>query len=157
MQNDPAILETAHCLCLAARRAARTITREFDEALRPHGLRATQFTLLSALHLAGPQTIGALAELLSADRTTLTRNLAVAEQHRWATLRANPDDARSRIAAITAKGLRVLSAALPAWRKTQHALTETIGIDAAASLRRLAGGPCTMDLSAARPRPKQRR
>jgi hypothetical protein len=54
MAPDPALLETTRCLCLAARRASRTITREFDQALRTHGLRATQFTLLAALHLAGP-------------------------------------------------------------------------------------------------------
>jgi DNA-binding MarR family transcriptional regulator len=137
-----AITETTQCLCLASRRAARTITREFDRALRGQGLRATQFTLLAALHLAGPRSIGDLAELLSADRTTLTRNLAVAEQHGWATTRTDPGDARSRIAAITAKGLRQLTAALPAWRGTQQRLLEDIGPQAAESLHRLAGGPC---------------
>ncbi|TAM92696.1 MAG: MarR family transcriptional regulator [Rhodanobacteraceae bacterium] len=144
MQADPSILEITQCLCLAARRASRTITREFDHALRGHGLRATQFTLLSALHLAGPQPIGDLAELLSADRTTLTRNLAVAEQHGLVILRADPDDARSRIASITPKGSRALTAALPAWRVTQQRLSEEIGDEAAASLRKLAGGPCVM-------------
>lgn len=146
MPPDPALFETTRCLCLAARRAARTITREFDQALRPQGLRATQFTLLAALHLAGPKAIGELAELLSADRTTLTRNLAVAEQHGWVTLRADPDDARSRIAGITRKGSRTLVAAMPAWRDTQHRLLGDIGEPAAASLRRLAGGPCVMPL-----------
>lgn len=138
------LFETTHCLCLAARRASRAITREFDQALRLHGLRATQFTLLAALHLGGPRSIGGLAELLSADRTTLTRNLAVAEQHGWVTTRADRGDARARIAAITAKGSRALEAALPAWRKTQQRLTEAIGVQAAASLRKLAGGPCAL-------------
>ena len=122
---DPFLLETTRCLCLAARRASRAITREFDQALRAHGLRATQFTLLSALHLAGPKSIGDLAELLSADRTTLTRNLALAERHGWVALRTDRGDARSRIAAITPKGSRALEAALPAWRKTQQRLVDT--------------------------------
>jgi DNA-binding MarR family transcriptional regulator len=148
---DPALLETTRCLCLASRRAARTITREFDQALRPHGLRATQFTLLAALHLAGPKSIGELAELLSADRTTLTRNLAVAEQHDWVVLRAAPGDARSRIAAIKHRGTRALAAALPAWRETQRGLGEKIGAPAAASLRKLAGGPCTAAPSSSKP------
>jgi DNA-binding MarR family transcriptional regulator len=146
MPSDPALFETIRCLCLAARRASRTITREFDQALRVHGLRATQFTLLSALHLGGPRSIGDLAEMLSADRTTLTRNLAVAEQHGWVTLRADRDDARSRIAAITTKGSCALEAALPTWRGTQERLIETIGAQTAASLRKLAGGPCVMPL-----------
>lgn len=142
MQPDPSALETKQCLCLAARRASRAITREFDRTLRPHGLRATQFTLLAALHLAGPKSIGDLAELLCIDRTTLTRNLAVAEQHGWVALRTGREDARSRIAAIAAKGTRALTAALPVWRETQQRLTESIGPQAAASLRKLAGGPC---------------
>lgn len=148
MKLDPAILETTQCLCLASRRAARTITREFDQALRAQGLRATQFTLLAALHLAGPQSIGDLAELLSADRTTLTRNLAVAEQQGLVAVRASRNDARSRVASITANGARTLHAALPVWRETQQRLLEEIGEPAAASLRRLAGGPCSMLLPA---------
>ncbi|MGH8113412.1 MAG: MarR family winged helix-turn-helix transcriptional regulator [Rhodanobacteraceae bacterium] len=151
MQPDAAILETTQCLCLAARRAARTITREFDDALRPHGLRATQFTLLAALELAGPQSIGDLAGLLSTDRTTLTRNLAVAEQHRLVMLRANAHDARSRLATITPGGQRALAAALHAWRATQDRLTAEIGTQAAASLRRLTGGPCATALAEDKP------
>ena len=77
---DHDLLETKQCLCLASRRAARAITRQFDRALRAHGIRATQFTLLAALELKGPQPIGELARLLVADRTTVTRNLSVAEE-----------------------------------------------------------------------------
>jgi DNA-binding MarR family transcriptional regulator len=146
MSSDLGMFETTRCLCLAVRRASRAITREFDQVLRVHGLRSTQFTLLSALHLGGPRSIGDLAEMLSADRTTVTRNLAVAEQHGWVTLRADRNDARSRIAAITARGSRTLEAALPAWRDAQRRLTEAIGEQTAASLRKLAGGPCVMPL-----------
>ena len=153
MHPDPAVLQTTQCLCLAARRAARAITREFDNALRGHELRATQFTLLAALQLAGPKPIGGLAELMSADRTTLTRNLAVTERHGLVTLRADRNDARSRIAAITTKGLRALTAALPAWRETQLRLTTEIGEETAATLRKLAGGPCAMEVPPPRTRP----
>jgi DNA-binding MarR family transcriptional regulator len=146
MTPDPSVFATTRCLCLAARRAARTITREFDQALRPHGLRATQFTLLAALHLAGSKAIGELAEMLSADRTTLTRTLAVAQQRGWVSLRIDPADARSRLAAITPKGSRTLVAAMPIWSATQQRLLQDIGESAAASLHRLAGGPCVMPL-----------
>ena len=146
MTPDPSVFATTRCLCLAARRAARTITREFDQALRPRGLRATQFTLLSALHLAGSKAIGELAEMLSADRTTLTRNLAVAEQRGWVSLRTDPADARSRLATITPRGSRTLVAAIPVWNATQQRLLQDIGESAAASLHRLAGGPCVMPL-----------
>src|SRR4029077_11096680 len=61
------------CHCLAARRRARAITRHFEAELRPHGLRATQFSILAALALAGTLPMGELAELLGLERTTLTR------------------------------------------------------------------------------------
>jgi DNA-binding MarR family transcriptional regulator len=144
MTNDAALFETTRCLCLAARRASRAITREFDRELRPHGLRATQFTLLAALHLGGPSTIGALAETLSTDRTTLTRNLAVAEQHGWVTTCVDRHDARVRIATIAATGSHMLEAALPTWRTVQQRLLGKLGPQAAASLHKLAGGPCVM-------------
>jgi DNA-binding MarR family transcriptional regulator len=147
MESDAALSETTGCLCLASRRAARAITREFDCALRSRGLRATQFTLLAALHLAGPRSIGELAELLSADRTTLTRNLAVAEQHGWVVTRPGRDDARAHIAAIAPKGSRALKAALPAWREVQQRLLGEIGPRAAESLRRLAGDACALPAS----------
>jgi DNA-binding MarR family transcriptional regulator len=140
MSRDPQLSETSGCLCLASRRAARTITRRFDRALRPHGLRATQFSLLATLVLKGPQTIGALAEFIGADRTTLTRNLAVAEEHGLIALRPGKD-ARSRIASITTAGRQRLQRALPAWRETQDGLTDVIGIRVADSLRRLSREP----------------
>jgi len=49
MTPKPELYETTQCLCLASRRAARAITRAFDKELRPHGLRATQFSLLAVL------------------------------------------------------------------------------------------------------------
>jgi len=156
MKPDPAVLETTQCLCLASRRAARAITREFDRALRPHGLRATQFTLLSALHLTGPRSIGELAELLGLDRTTLTRNLAIAQACGWVTVRVDREDARSRLAEFTAQGSRTLGSALATWRKTQQGLTEAIGAQTAASLRMLAGGPCvSVAQTTARSRPRK--
>src|SRR5262245_66043024 len=63
------------CLCLASRQAARRITRVFDRQLRPHGLRVTQFYILVMLILAGPLTIGELADSLRFERTTMSRNL----------------------------------------------------------------------------------
>ncbi|MEQ8936845.1 MAG: MarR family winged helix-turn-helix transcriptional regulator [Amphiplicatus sp.] len=147
MTAEPDLFETTQCLCLASRRAARAITRTFDRALRAHGLRATQFSLLSGLALKGPQSIGALAALLGADRTTLTRNLAVAEARGLVAVEPG-EDARSRIASITAEGRRILRRALATWREVQDGLTGDMGHQTADSLRRLSGGP-SMLLTAA--------
>lgn len=138
------LLETTRCLCLASRRAARAITRNFDQALRTQGLRATQFSLLAALDLAGPKTVNELAELLGAERSTVSRNLALVVAAGFVRSDVSAADARAHVARITAPGRRALRRALPAWQRTQAALVAAIGEPAARGLRRLAGGPCTL-------------
>jgi len=106
------------CHCLAARRHARAVTRLFDEKLRPHGLRATQFSVLAALALAGPTPVTGLAEKLGLERTTLTRIAAVLERHGWVSI-APSEDARERPLRLTGAGRRKLVGAFPAWKEAQ--------------------------------------
>jgi DNA-binding MarR family transcriptional regulator len=139
MNTTPDLIETAQCLCLASRRASRAITRAFDRELRAHGLRATQFTLLATLSLKGEQTIGELAEFIDADRTTMTRNVAVAEDKSLVKVQRHESDGRVRVVTITREGRETLAAALASWGKVQVRLTEAMGSDAANALRELAG------------------
>jgi DNA-binding MarR family transcriptional regulator len=106
MDTQSNLRECADCLCLASRRAARRITRAFDRELRPHGMRATQFTVLAMLSLRGAMTIGELAEALGAERTTLTRNLALIENASWVRIQPGETDARARVVTITDHGRR---------------------------------------------------
>lgn len=109
------------CRCLAARRRARAVTRHFEAELRPHGLRATQFSILAALALAGTLPMGELAELLGLERTTLTRAATLLEDKSW--LRAErSQDGRERPLRLTASGRRKLEAAYPAWKTAQNSL-----------------------------------
>ena len=137
MSTSPNLIECADCLCLASRRAARQITRVYDRELRPYGLRVTQFTILAMLSLRGAMTIGELAEALGAERTTLTRNLALIEAESWVQIRPAVEDARSRVLTVTDKGRAVVAEAFPAWRKAQDLITEAIGADGASALRGL--------------------
>jgi DNA-binding MarR family transcriptional regulator len=107
------------CHCLAARRRARAITRLFDAKLRPHGLRATQFSVLAVLALRGATRVRELAGLLTLERTTLTRIGAVLERNGWVDT-ARSDDARARPLRLTAAGRRKLEAAFPAWKDAQE-------------------------------------
>lgn len=63
------------CMCASFRRAARSLTQLYDDALRPLGLRATQFTVLQVLALSGEISQGELGRRLVLDSTTLTRTL----------------------------------------------------------------------------------
>jgi DNA-binding MarR family transcriptional regulator len=110
---------TIGCHCLAARRSARAITRLYEDRLRAHDLRATQFSILAALSLTGPTPITELAELLGLDRTSLTRSAGVLEGRRWIqTVRSG--DPRERPLDITREGRTILDAAYPAWLEVQE-------------------------------------
>jgi DNA-binding MarR family transcriptional regulator len=113
----------ADCRCLAARRAARAITRTFDERLRKHGLRATQFSVLAVLALSGPTPVSELAESLGMERTTLTRSATLLEKRGWVTS-DRASDRRQRPLKLTASGRRKLQSAFPAWKAAQDAVKE---------------------------------
>lgn len=106
------------CHCLAARRRARAITRLYEQKLRPHGLRATQFSILSALALKGPTPVGELADLLGLERSSLSRSARVVERRGWVTT-VESDDARERPLGLTEAGREKLERAFPAWQEAQ--------------------------------------
>jgi DNA-binding MarR family transcriptional regulator len=109
----------ATCVCLGVQRAARGVARRYDEALRPAGLTSGQFTILSSLLRDEATPIGALAELLGLDRTTLNRNLRPLEAERLIATVADPEDARVRRIQLTAAGRNKLDETIPLWRKVQ--------------------------------------
>ncbi len=119
----------AGCHCLSARRSAREITRIFDEHLRPHGLRATQFSVLVMLALSGAMPVNRLADALGVERTTLTRSAAILERRRWVKS-DTAADARLRPIRLTESGRRKLETAFPAWKAAQD-LVSAMGRDSA--------------------------
>jgi DNA-binding MarR family transcriptional regulator len=109
----------AACVCLGLQKAARSVARRYDEALRPVGLTSGQFTILSALLRDEATPIGVLAEVLGLDRTTLNRNLRPLETDKLVATVLDPDDARVRRIALTPAGRKRVEAAIPLWRAVQ--------------------------------------
>ena len=107
------------CHCLDARRQARTISRLYDEQLRPYGLRSTQFSVLVALELGAGAPIGMLADTLGLDRTTFTRSAALMRRNGWIAS-ARSEDGREHRMTLTAAGRRKLHEAHPAWQRAQR-------------------------------------
>jgi len=118
------------CLCLASQRAARALSRLFDEALKPAGLTSGQFSLLTSLNRPEPPSIGSVATLLAMDRTTLTANLKPLERRGLVRVEPDPKDRRGRRISLTNAGLAVLDVATPIWGRV-HAAVEGELADAA--------------------------
>ena len=114
------------CMCANIRRAARTITQRYDEALRPLGLTITQFTILQALSIAGEITQGRLGEILAMDSTTLTRTLGVMNRDGWIA-KVYGTDRRERRLRLTRVGEAELNRAVPRWQKSQETLRVQLG------------------------------
>ena len=102
------------CMCASFRRASRALTQLYDQALRPVGLRATQFTILQALSLAGEVSQGDLARILAMDSTTLTRTLQIMGREGWIAERRGADR-RERLLRLAKAGRYQFTRALPSW------------------------------------------
>jgi len=108
------------CLCLHVQRAARTLARCFDDALRPFDVTNGQFSLLMSLNRPQPPPMAAVASLLAMDRTTLTAALKPLERRGLVAVAADPGDRRSRLMALTPKGMILLAKAVPIWQRTHQ-------------------------------------
>jgi DNA-binding MarR family transcriptional regulator len=125
MPTERDILQS--CACHRVRTAARAVTRAYDDALRPTGLRATQLTVLVASGTSEEgMSITALAKLMGMDRTTLTRNLRPLETEGLIEV-GEEGWRRSRLLTITKKGRARLKDALPHWQKAQEGLRKKLG------------------------------
>jgi DNA-binding MarR family transcriptional regulator len=114
------------CMCASLRRASRTITQLYEQAVSPAGLTANQFTILQTLSLAGEVTQGELARILAMDSTTLTRTLAVMSRSGWLTKRRGKDRREWRMRP-SAAGKTLFKQALPHWEKAQTLLRRQLG------------------------------
>lgn len=115
------------CLCLASQRAARALSRLFDEALKPVGLTSGQFSLMTSLNRPEPPSIGSVARLLAMDRTTLTANLKPLERRGLVKTEVDPKDRRGRRLSLTAEGIGVLDAATPIWARVHAEVEARLG------------------------------
>jgi DNA-binding MarR family transcriptional regulator len=116
------------CACFNLRRASRAVSQLFDSYFDEVGLKATQFTVLSALaHSDGkPPTICELAEALVLEQSSLSRNLGVLERLELIRLVPSQEDRRERLVVLTRPGRVALTRGFPIWRKAQAAIAAAL-------------------------------
>jgi DNA-binding MarR family transcriptional regulator len=88
--------------------------------------------ILSALTLiAEPVKPSTLADVVSMERSTMSRNLAVMQDRGWIAPTPTSATGRSMTVAITDAGTATLASADAAWNDTQSGLLEAMGPEAA--------------------------
>jgi DNA-binding MarR family transcriptional regulator len=126
-------LSPAECTCFRMRGATRRVTQIYSRHLAPTGLKISQFSLLGFVAARGPVSITELSELLSTDRTTLTRNLrpllssGIVE-------RAAAGDRRRHELVATAAGRALFKRALPLWAAAEQEVRAAMGAKLTADL-----------------------
>ena len=116
------------CACATIRRAARAVTRLYDDELRACGLRATQYAILQALERLSPVMQSRLGRVLGLDSTTLTRTLRPLEEQ-GLIFSAAGDDRRERHLQLSPEGGRRLSMARAHWETAEMRLRDAVGED----------------------------
>jgi DNA-binding MarR family transcriptional regulator len=119
--------ETRGCLNFLVRRSARIVGRYYDTALKPTGLRATQFNMMAVLAQTGALPFTRLAALLGMERSALARNLKPLEREGFAEVSAGTDK-RMRVAVLTPRGRQKLQSSLPIWSKAQTRLSNELAV-----------------------------
>lgn len=113
------------CYCGSIRQASRVVTQMYDQALKPAGLKVTQFGILRLLAAYPGMTTGAMADALVMDSTTLTRTLKIIHDSGW--IEVTPgEDRRERHWSITKAGEERVQEALPLWKKVQKEFAQMV-------------------------------
>jgi DNA-binding MarR family transcriptional regulator len=121
------------CACVRARRASRALTDVYDAALRPVGLKITQFSVLRTAQRMAPVSISALAEEMALDRSTLGRNLLLLK-HRGLVRLGEGDDLRERSVELTPRARGLLERAIPLWEAAQAKVERQLGKEGVSTL-----------------------
>lgn len=114
------------CTCSALRRATRALTASYDAALKPTGLRVTQFAILRHLDRLGPIPVSRLAAEAALERTTMGRNLDPLKRRGLVAITPGAADPRERRVSLTASGREALAAATPYWREAQSRINARV-------------------------------
>jgi DNA-binding MarR family transcriptional regulator len=121
MDVDPGDLD----LSLASLFAGWALADELQRRLAADGLGDVRFadSLIFQHLVGGPMTIGALADRLAVSQQAVSKSVADLERRGYVTRRADPDDARARLVALTARG----DAAIAGGRRHRAAISAELG------------------------------
>jgi len=116
------------CISTRVRQLSRIVTRVYDDALRPHKITASQFTLLTQLANQDGITAAEIGSTLDIEKSTLSRNLKrlLALGH---IIMDPPAGRRGRGLHLTPKGKQVIIEAFPLWQAAQKRAVEVMGLE----------------------------
>ena len=131
--GDIAESTAAACISTRVRQLSRIVTRVYDDALRPLGITASQFTLLTQLAHQDGITAVEIGHTLDIEKSTLSRNLKRLLALGLLTMDP-PAGRRGRGLHLTPKGESVIKQAYPVWMDAQSRTVMTMGAQSRSTL-----------------------
>ena len=125
---DIAEMTAGSCVATRVRQLSRIVTRVYDDAMRPLGITASQYTLLAQLAARDAITAVEIGHELDIEKSTLSRNL----KRLLALGHINmdpPAGRRGRGLHLTVKGQAVLKDAFPVWQDAQKRTVSAMGAE----------------------------
>jgi DNA-binding MarR family transcriptional regulator len=107
------------CLGYRTRKLARTVTRLYNDQLRPLGVNITEMNLMAAIAAQGSAQPARLGRAMELEKSTLSRNSSRLVDRGWVELRDHPDGP-GMLLALTESGNEMLLDAIPAWKEAQQ-------------------------------------
>lgn len=132
------IAEQTSTMCVASRvrQLSRIVTRLYDDAMRPLGITASQFTLLTQLGQQDGITAVEIGFSLDIEKSTLSRNLKRLLALGMIEMDP-PAGRRGRGLHLTPKGQVTIKEAYPVWREAQQRALAILGADCRQTLDKL--------------------
>ncbi|MEX3937828.1 MarR family winged helix-turn-helix transcriptional regulator [Paraburkholderia phymatum] len=127
-----------NCLLTRARQISRVLTSIYDDAMRPFGIVAPQFSLLVLIAEFGPISRSDLSRRNHHERSTLTRNLQPLIAQGWVAEGVPASGGRRRPLSLTHEGKTLLNSAASAWSAAQRHATHLLGEGGAHELANIA-------------------
>jgi DNA-binding MarR family transcriptional regulator len=121
------------CISTRIRQLSRIITRIYDDAMRPLGITASQFTLLTQLAQQDGITAVEIGHTLDIEKSTLSRNLKRLLALGLITMDP-PAGRRGRGLHLTPKGEVVIQQGYPVWREAQTRTIRVMGPESRGTL-----------------------
>jgi len=123
------------CNCFASRKAARLITKMYEDHLSRVGLTSTQFSILVYVDEIGTASMKDLVEAMVMERTSMIRALQPLARDGLVVIGPHEEDARRNVVRLTDAGRAKLAQAIPVWQQAQAEFESRFGAELAGQLR----------------------
>ena len=123
------------CNCFASRKAARLVTKMYEDHLSRVNLTSTQFSILVYIDEVKEGSMKDLAEAMVMERTSVIRALQPLARDGLVAIGPHEDDARRNVVRLTDAGRARLAQAVPVWQAAQAEFERRFGAALAGQLR----------------------